>query len=95
MNERIVILGGGESGVGAAILARQKGYDVFLSDAGNLAPDRRRTLKSQKIDFEEGGHSEELIMDASLVVKSPGIPDSAPMVQKIVGKDITVGSEIE
>ncbi|MEQ6165971.1 UDP-N-acetylmuramoyl-L-alanine--D-glutamate ligase [Ekhidna sp. MALMAid0563] len=95
MNERIVILGGGESGVGAAILARQKGYDVFLSDGGNLAPDRRRTLKSQKIDFEEGGHSEELIMDASLVVKSPGIPDSAPLVQKIVSKDIPVISEIE
>ncbi|WP_424963711.1 UDP-N-acetylmuramoyl-L-alanine--D-glutamate ligase [Ekhidna sp.] len=95
MNERIVILGGGESGVGAAILARQKGYEVFLSDGGNLAPDRRRTLKSRKIDFEEGGHSEELIMEASLVVKSPGIPDSAPLVQKIVSKNITVISEIE
>ncbi|MEQ8627209.1 UDP-N-acetylmuramoyl-L-alanine--D-glutamate ligase [Ekhidna sp.] len=95
MNESIVILGGGESGVGAAILARQKGYDVFLSDGGNLAPDRRRALKSQKIDFEEGGHSEELIMDASLVVKSPGIPDSASLVQKIVSKDIPVISEIE
>ncbi|WP_420577747.1 UDP-N-acetylmuramoyl-L-alanine--D-glutamate ligase [Ekhidna sp.] len=95
MNERIVILGGGESGVGAAILARQKGYDVFLSDGGNLAPDRRRTLKSQKIDFEEGGHSEELIMEASLIVKSPGIPDSAPLVQKAVNKGIPVISEIE
>ncbi|WP_425390799.1 UDP-N-acetylmuramoyl-L-alanine--D-glutamate ligase [Ekhidna sp.] len=95
MNERIVILGGGESGVGAAILARQKGYDVFLSDGANLAPDRRRTLKSQKIDFEEGGHSEELIMKAALVVKSPGIPDTAPLVQKIVSKDIPVISEIE
>ena len=95
MNERIVILGGGESGVGAAILARQKGYDVFLSDGGNLAPDRRRALKSQKIDFEEGGHSEELIMDASLVVKSPGIPDSAPLVKKIESINIPVISEIE
>ena len=95
MKERIVILGGGESGVGAAILARQKGYDVFLSDGGNLAPDRRRTLKTQKIDFEEGGHSEELIMNASCVVKSPGIPDSTPLVQKILSKNILVISEIE
>ena len=95
MNERIVILGGGESGVGAAMLARQKGYEVFLSDGGNLASDRRRTLKSQKIDFEEGGHSEELLLNASLVVKSPGIPDSAPLVQKLVGNNIPVISEIE
>ncbi|MEQ9467401.1 MAG: UDP-N-acetylmuramoyl-L-alanine--D-glutamate ligase [Ekhidna sp.] len=95
MNERIVILGGGESGVGAAMLAQQKGYEVFLSDGGNLAPDRRRTLKSIKIDFEEGGHSEELILNASLVVKSPGIPDSAALVQKILGKGIPVISEIE
>lgn len=95
MNERIVILGGGESGVGAAILAQQKGYEVFLSDGGNLASERRRTLKSQKIDFEEGGHSEELILTASLVVKSPGIPDSAPLVKKLIAKNIPVISEIE
>ncbi|WP_436515656.1 UDP-N-acetylmuramoyl-L-alanine--D-glutamate ligase [Ekhidna sp. To15] len=95
MNTRIVILGGGESGVGAAILAQQKGYEVFLSDGSSLAPGRRRTLKSQKIDFEEGGHSEELIMNATLVVKSPGIPDSAPLIQKLVAKDTPVISEIE
>ncbi|WP_420316075.1 UDP-N-acetylmuramoyl-L-alanine--D-glutamate ligase [Ekhidna sp.] len=95
MKERIVILGGGESGVGAAILACQKGYEVFLSDGGNLAAERRRTLKGQKIDFEEGGHSEELILNASIVVKSPGIPDSAPLVKKIVTKGISVISEIE
>ncbi|WP_421764744.1 UDP-N-acetylmuramoyl-L-alanine--D-glutamate ligase [Ekhidna sp.] len=95
MNERIVILGGGESGVGAAILAQQKGYEVFLSDGGNLASERRRALKSQKIDFEEGGHSEELILNAVLVVKSPGIPDSAPLVKKLVAKHIPVISEIE
>lgn len=95
MNERIVILGGGESGVGAAILAQQKGYEVFLSDGASLASERRRVLKTQKIDFEEGGHSEELIMNASLVVKSPGIPDSAPLIQKIVAKEIPVISEIE
>ncbi len=95
MKERIVILGGGESGVGAAILAQQKGYDVFLSDGGSLAAERRRTLKSHKIDFEEGEHTEELILSASLVVKSPGIPDSAPLIQKIVAKGIAVISEIE
>jgi len=95
MNERIVILGGGESGVGAAVLARQKGYEVFLSDGGSIAPDRRRTLKSQQIDFEEGGHSEELILNAKLVVKSPGIPDAVPLVQKILGNQIPVISEIE
>ncbi|NQZ76018.1 MAG: UDP-N-acetylmuramoyl-L-alanine--D-glutamate ligase [Ekhidna sp.] len=95
MNERIVILGGGESGVGAAILAQQKGYEVFLSDGSALAPDRRRSLKSKKIDFEEGGHTEDLVLNASLVVKSPGIPDSAPLVQKLVAKEIPVISEIE
>ena len=95
MNERVVILGGGESGVGAAILAQQKGYEVFLSDRGNLASGRRRTLKGQKIDFEEGGHTEELILNASLAVKSPGIPDSAPLVQKLIAKGVAVISEIE
>ncbi len=95
MNERIVILGGGESGVGAAILAQQKGYEVFLSDGASLASERRRTLKSKKIDFEEGGHSEELILNASLAIKSPGIPDSAPLVQKLAAKEIPVISEIE
>ena len=87
MNERIVILGGGESGVGAAILAQQKGYEVFLSDGSNLASERRRTLKSHKIDFEEGAHSEELILNATLVVKSPGIPDSAPLIKKLVAAE--------
>ena len=95
MNERIVILGGGESGVGAAILAQQKGYEVFLSDGSNLASERRRTLKSHKINFEEGMHSKELILNATLVVKSPGIPDSAPLIKKLVEKDIPVISEIE
>lgn len=95
MNERIVILGGGESGVGAAILAQQKGYEVFLSDGSSVASERRRVLKSQKIDFAEEGHSEELILNASLVVKSPGIPDSAPLIQKLIAKGISVISEIE
>lgn len=95
MPHNIVILGGGESGVGAAILAKQKGYDVFLSDAGSVATDRRRVLKSQEIAFEEAGHSEKKILKADLVVKSPGIPDKAPLVQKLISKGIPVVSEIE
>lgn len=95
MNERIVILGGGESGVGAAILAQRKGYEVFLSDGSSLAAERRRVLKSQKIEFEEDGHSEELILNATLVVKSPGIPDTAPLVMKLTEMNIPVISEIE
>lgn len=95
MEERIVILGGGESGIGAAILAQQKGYEVFLSDGGSILPDRRRVLKSRKIDFEEGGHSKNLIMNASLVVKSPGIPDSVQLIQDLISENIPVISEIE
>lgn len=95
MDDRIVILGGGESGVGAAILAQQKGYDVFLSDAGSISSDRRRVLKSHKIDFEADGHSEDLILSADLVVKSPGIPDDAPLIVKLKASDIPVISEIE
>ncbi|MEM6642046.1 MAG: UDP-N-acetylmuramoyl-L-alanine--D-glutamate ligase [Bacteroidota bacterium] len=95
MEGRVVILGGGESGVGAAQLALQKGYDVFLSDAGTIAPDRRRTLVAFKVPFEQQGHSEKLILNADLVVKSPGIPDSASLVQKLIKKGIPVVSEIE
>jgi len=95
MDSRIVILGGGESGVGAAILAKQKGYEVFLSDAGNISANRRRVLKANEIAFEESGHSEENILNADLVVKSPGIPDKALPVQKLIGKGIPVISEIE
>lgn len=95
MGTRIVILGGGESGIGAAMLAQQKGYDVFLSDAGVISSERRRVLKSHKISFEESGHSERKILRAELVVKSPGIPDKAPLIQKIINKDIPVISEVE
>lgn len=95
MEKRIVILGGGESGVGAAILAQQKGYEVFLSDAGTVSSERRRILKSNKIPFEENGHSERKILRAALVVKSPGIPDKIPLIQKIIAKNIPVISEIE
>lgn len=92
---KLVILGGGESGVGAAILGKEKGMEVFLSDMGSLKPEYRETLLKENIEFEEGKHSEEKILDADLVVKSPGIPPYAPMVKKITDKDIPVLSEIE
>lgn len=95
MDGRIVILGGGESGVGAAILAKQKGYDVFLSDAGSVSADRRRTLKAHEIEFEDQGHTEEGILNADVVIKSPGIPDKAPVIQKLITYNIPVISEIE
>lgn len=92
---RLVILGGGESGVGTAILAQQKGLDVFLSDNGKLREDHRETLLSHQIPFEEGGHTEERILQADEIVKSPGIPDSTPLMQKVIEKGIRVISEIE
>jgi UDP-N-acetylmuramoylalanine--D-glutamate ligase len=91
----IVILGGGESGVGSAILAEKKGFRVFLSDSGTLNYVHRETLKEYRIDFEENGHTEERILQAGEIVKSPGIPDSVPIVRKALDKGIPVVSEIE
>ncbi|MDR2802108.1 MAG: UDP-N-acetylmuramoyl-L-alanine--D-glutamate ligase [Prevotellaceae bacterium] len=93
--KKIVVLGGGESGVGAAVLAQVKGHDVFLSDAGMLKEHFRQMLQQYHIAFEEGKHTEELIMDADEVIKSPGIPDKAPLVKKILDKGVPVISEIE
>ncbi|MBL7762369.1 MAG: UDP-N-acetylmuramoyl-L-alanine--D-glutamate ligase [Chitinophagaceae bacterium] len=95
MSKRIVILGGGESGVGAAILAKQKGYEVFLSDAGSLKENYRNELKSGGIEFEEGSHNEDRILAADEVMKSPGIPEKNEMVKKIRKKGIEIISEIE
>jgi UDP-N-acetylmuramoylalanine--D-glutamate ligase len=95
MAERLVILGGGESGAGAAYLGQKKGYDVFLSDKGKLKDKYAQNLRSWKIDFEEGTHTEEKILNADLVVKSPGIPDSAPLVKSLRAKGVKVVSEIE
>ena len=92
---RIVVLGGGESGVGSAVLAKVKGFDVFLSDMGKISEDYAAVLNEWNIPYEEGKHSEELILNADEVVKSPGIPSTAPMVQKIEGQGINVISEIE
>lgn len=95
MKERMVILGGGESGVGAALLAAQRGYDVFVSDGGALKEAYRQTLSTHRIAFEEGGHTEERILNAHEIMKSPGIPEKNELVKKIRSKGIPVISEIE
>ncbi|ANH82310.1 UDP-N-acetylmuramoylalanine--D-glutamate ligase [Niabella ginsenosidivorans] len=95
MEKHLVILGGGESGVGAAILARQKGYGVFLSDGGSLKEVYRNELEQEGISWEEGGHTEEKILVADEIVKSPGIPEKNELMQKIRAKGIPVISEIE
>ena len=92
---RVVVLGGAESGVGAAVLAKVKGYDVFLSDKGQIKEEYAEQLRKWEIPFEQGQHSENLILNADEVVKSPGIPGTVPMVQKIREKGIRVVSEIE
>ena len=92
---RIVVLGGAESGVGAAVLAKVKGFEVFLSDKGNIDPKYVEELRKWDIPFEQGGHSEDLILNADEVVKSPGIPSTVPMIRKIEDKGIHIISEIE
>ena len=93
--KKLVVLGGGESGVGTALLARQKGWDVFLSDKGMLKDEYRQELVEAGISFEEGAHSIERIMEADEVVKSPGIPDKVELVLALKQKGIPVLSEIE
>ena len=92
---RIVVLGGGESGVGSAVLAKVKGFDVFLSDMGKISETYAALLNEWNIPYEEGKHSEELILNADEVIKSPGIPATAAMVRKIEDKGINIISEIE
>ena len=91
----LVILGGGESGVGAAILVKTKGYNVFLSDSGQIAERYRSQLDAEGIEWEQGGHTMERILAADEVVKSPGIPPTVPVMQQIFTKGIPVISEIE
>jgi UDP-N-acetylmuramoylalanine--D-glutamate ligase len=93
--QKIAILGAGESGVGTAILAKQQGFDVFVSDFGKIKDKYKNALEKLGLDWEESGHDENRILSAGLVMKSPGIPDSAPMVKKLVSKGIPVISEIE
>jgi UDP-N-acetylmuramoylalanine--D-glutamate ligase len=92
---RLVILGGGESGVGTAILGKKKGYDVFVSDFGKINTNYKEVLTNNEIKWEEEKHTEALILNADVVMKSPGIPDKAPIVKKLVEKNIPVISEIE
>jgi UDP-N-acetylmuramoylalanine--D-glutamate ligase len=95
MGKRLVILGAGESGVGAAILAKQQGYDVFVSDGGPVKENYRKDLEQHAIDFEAGVHTEEKILNADEVMKSPGIPEKNELVKKIRKKGISIISEIE
>ncbi|MGB2273297.1 MAG: UDP-N-acetylmuramoyl-L-alanine--D-glutamate ligase [Flavicella sp.] len=93
--KRLVILGGGESGVGAAVLGQQKGYDVFLSDRGVVKEEYASVLREYQIPFESEIHTESQILNADLVVKSPGIPDTVPLVVALRERGISVISEIE
>jgi len=92
---KIVILGGGESGVGSAILAQAKGFDVFLSDNGSLQEKYKAGLIQYNIPFEEKGHTEDTVLAADEIIKSPGIPNYAPLIVKAMNKGIPVVSEIE
>lgn len=94
-SKRLVVLGGGESGIGAAVLGKVKGMDVFLSDCGKIAPRYLEALDRYKIPYEQGHHTESLILNADEVVKSPGVPPTAPIVKELVARGIPVISEIE
>lgn len=93
--KRLVVLGGGESGVGTAILAQKQGYDVFVSDYGKITDKYKEVLNSYAISWEDEQHTEALILNADVVMKSPGIPDKAPIVKKLLEKKVQVISEIE
>ena len=93
--KRLVVLGGGESGVGAAVLAKVKGMSVFLSDMGTIAPKYQSVLNKYEVEWEHGCHSEDRILAADEVVKSPGIPLTAPLIVKLKAKNVPIISEIE
>lgn len=93
--ERLVVLGGGESGVGTAILGKQKGYQVFVSDKGEIKEEYKKVLEHFEIEWEENQHSESKILNADVVMKSPGIPDKVTLVKQLIARGIPVISEIE
>ena len=93
--KRIVVLGAGESGAGAAVLAKKEGFDVFVSDMSKIADRYKKLMDDHQIAWEEGQHTEEKILNADEIIKSPGIPDTAPMVSKAIAKGIRIISEIE
>ncbi len=92
---RLVVLGGGESGVGTAILGKQKGFKVFVSDKGEIKEDYKKVLEHFEIEWESGEHTEAKVLNADVVMKSPGIPDTVPLVKKLVANGVSVISEIE
>ena len=93
--KRIVILGAGESGVGAAVLAKKQGFDVFVSDKAKITAKYKDVLSQHAIEWEEGKHTEELILNAGEIIKSPGIPEKADLIKKLKEKNIPYISEIE
>ncbi|MCO6564138.1 MAG: UDP-N-acetylmuramoyl-L-alanine--D-glutamate ligase [Apibacter sp.] len=93
--KKLVILGGGESGVGAAILGKKVGFDVFLSDIGSIKEEYKIILSENKIPFEEKQHTEQIILNADWIIKSPGIPKKSNLIQKIIERKILISSEIE
>ena len=95
MSKRIVVLGAGESGSGAAILAKEKGFDVFVSDCGTISEPYRALLDQNGVRWEDGQHTEDLILNADEIVKSPGIPLTAPLIQKLQAQGTPIISEIE
>src|SRR5688572_14227055 len=95
MSERVAILGAGESGTGAALLAKVKGYDVFVSEQSQIKEKYRVELAKEGIAFEEGMHTDDLILNAQLVIKSPGVPDKAQIIKKIKSACIPMIDEIE
>src|SRR6478736_3232112 len=95
MSKRVVILGAGESGTGAALLAKVKGMEVFVSDQGLLKEKYKNDLGANKIEYEEGKHSEDKVLSADLIIKSPGIPDKAEIIKKAKAKEIEIIDELE
>ena len=93
--KKLVILGAGESGSGTAILGLKQGYEVFVSDMGPIKPQYKELMASHGVPYEENGHTESKILDATEVVKSPGIPNDAPLIRKLVERGIPLLSEIE
>ncbi len=95
MSKRIVVLGAGESGAGAAVLAKKEGFDIFVSDFSSIKPKYKELLDSHGIRWEEGQHTESEILNADEIIKSPGIPDKAPIIQKLKAQNTPIISEIE
>ncbi|HSF55681.1 MAG TPA: hypothetical protein VLA71_18155, partial [Algoriphagus sp.] len=93
--KQIAILGAGESGVGAALLAKREGYGVWVSDSGMISGQRKDALQEAGISYEEGGHDEAKILSSDLIIKSPGIPTKAPLVKAAMDQGIPVIDELE